>query len=202
MRHSSPLDTDDHFHGLINYIYFKSGRNYNQGEFLIEYKGIQPNSDPAAILDFGSQSAYESATGAGQCLVFTFRNVEVRPTAYAIKAGPLNRTTRHMNAHVFQGWNADTLRWETIDERQNLLDLMPGYTSRLLHVDTDKFYRKFRLLHTDAAPPPGTHFAISGFEIHGEIIPPPGPEPAEPSEDDWNILGPDGFNPWVLREDE
>jgi hypothetical protein len=170
MRVVVQSETDNFFHGILNYIGFKSHNMYNTREFLISYRGIHPGSDPANILDSRTTTVYESGIGPGQCLVITFHRIWVRPTAYAIKTGPLNRTTRHLNAYVFQAWDKRRGDWVTIDERQSLLELLPGYTSRLSHVDTAVYFQKFRLLQTYPLPPPGTRFAICAFEIHGAII--------------------------------
>jgi hypothetical protein len=169
MRDAVQTDLDNFFHGILHYIFFSSGNCYNRDELQIEYRGLQPNSDPGFLLDHRTQQAYESGLGPGQCLVFTFHRIRLRPTAYAIKSGPLNRTTRHLTAYVLQGWDARRSRWDVIDERQMLLEYMPAYTAKLWHIDTSKDFQKFRLLQTDPAPPPGTHIAISAFEIHGSI---------------------------------
>jgi hypothetical protein len=198
MRNVMQSETDNFFHGILNYIGFKSRNLYNTREFLISCRGIQPGSDPANILDSRTNAVYESGVGPGQCLMITFQRIQVRPTAYAIKTGPLNRTTRHLNAYVFQGWDRRRGDWVTIDERQSLLELLPGYTSRLSHVDTGGYFQKFRLLQTDPFPPPGTRFAICAFEIHGTIITPQEPRQMNDLPDESDVI----FDFWSLPETE
>jgi hypothetical protein len=193
MRDAVRLGIDNFFHDIINYIWFNSANTYNLAEMRIECCGIHQGSDAANILNYKSQLAYESAPGPGQCLALTFHRIRIRPSAYAIKSGPVNRTTRHLTSHVFQGWG-ERGEWETIDERQNLLDLLPGYTASLAHLDTAKYFHKFRLMQTDPAPPPGTHFAISAFEIHGEIIALESRQAKAASEAE--------FNPWAFADME
>jgi hypothetical protein len=172
MRDAAQSEPDNFFHGVLNYILFNSQNKYNRSKLLIEYRAIQPGSDAAAILDYKSQNMYETGVGPGQCLVLTFHRIAVRPTAYAIKSGPLTRTTRHISSYVVQGWDAAHSAWATINERQNLLEYLPGYTSRISYVDAGRAFSKFRLLQTDPTPAPGTHIAISAFEIHGTIVGP------------------------------
>lgn len=198
MRDAVQTDPDNFFHGILNYIFFSSGNRYNRGELQIEYRGLQPNSDPGFLLDGRSQHVYESGPGPGQCLVFTFHRIHVRPTAYAIKSGPLNRTTRHLTAYVLQGWDPRLGRWDVIDERQMLLEYMPAYTAKLWHIDTSKAFQRFRLLQTDPAPPAGTHFAISAFEIHGSIT----AVLTRKSEIGGDAPGDIEFDPWALTDFE
>jgi hypothetical protein len=187
-------DGDNFFHGILNYIFFNSENCYNHTELLIEYRAIQPGSDPAFILDYRNPRAYQSGTGPGQCLVLTFRRIRIRPTAYAIKSGPLSRTTRHIASYVFQGWDAAAAEWVVLDERQNLLEYLTGFTARLSHLDTAMYFSKFRLLQTDQTPPPGTHFGVSALEIHGQIDVPSARQ-AEPDREA-------EFDPWTFRDSE
>jgi hypothetical protein len=165
MRDAPLYDAWNFFNGFLSYIHFNSERRYNAAEILVEFRAIQLGSDPAFLLNGVSDAAYESGDGLGQCLVFTFHRIRIRPTAYAIRTGPVNRTTRNLMSYVFQGWGPRG--WEIIDERQNLI-MLPGFCASLAHVDTGKEFARFRLLPTEQ-PAQGTHFAISGFEIHGTV---------------------------------
>jgi hypothetical protein len=194
MRDAHSYDAWNFFNGVLSYIHFNSEGRYNAAEILVEFRGIQPGSDPAFLLNAPSDAAYESGDGPGQCLVFTFHRIRIRPTAYAIRTGPVNRTTRNLMSYVFQGWGP--CGWEIIDERQNLI-VLPGFAVRLAHVDTGKEFGKFRLLPTEQ-PAQGTHFAIAGFEIHGAVRVIDGRVRDQPV-----AKAPDAeFDPWAFRDAE
>jgi hypothetical protein len=194
MRDAPLDDSSNFFKGILSYIHFNSEGRYNVSELLLEFRAVQPGSDPAFLLDAASDAAYESGDGPGQCLVFTFHRIRIRPTAYAIRTGQVNRTTRNLMSYVFQGLGPRG--WETIDERQNLV-VLPGFSVRLAHVDTGKEFARFRLVPTEQ-PLQGTHFAISGFEIHGAVRVVESVNGAKitvEAEDE-------GFNPWAFRDAE
>jgi hypothetical protein len=192
-----PLNPDDFFHGVMHYIRFRSGNLYNRAEMAIGYSGRQPKSDPANMIDYRSPSLFESGNGPGQCIVIKFSRIFIRPTALAIRSGPLNRTTRHLTSYVFQGYNPITREWVMLDERHSLLEFLPGYPSRLSHIDTDSEFQTFRLLQTDTAVGLGTHFSINALELHGTIrVMDDHPEPVGES------VMTDEFDPWAMTEVE
>jgi hypothetical protein len=185
---------DDFFQGILHYIFFHSSNLYNVHELTLQCAGRQPNSDPASILDAHSPDLYESGNGSGQCVVLNFHRIAIRPTALAIRSGPLNRTTRHLTSYVFQG-RMDGGDWTVLDERHSMLEYLPGYPSRLSHIDTNSEFNQFRLLQTDRSASPATHFSINALEIHGRIRmtkPADLPEPA--------FVIPDDFDPWGIPD--
>jgi hypothetical protein len=186
---------DDFFQGILHYIFFHSSNLYNVHEMTLQCAGRQPNSDPANILNARSPDIYESGNGAGQCLVITFHRIAVRPTALAIRSGPLNRTTRHLTSYVFQGkmGNHD---WVVLDERHSMLEYLPGYPSRISHIDTDMEFNQFRLLQSDHVVSLATHFSINALEIHGmvRVLQESPPEP--------EVALSDEFEPWAVTDYE
>jgi hypothetical protein len=154
---------DDLFQGVLRYIFFKSGNQYNQTEIRFGYKTIVPNSDPTSVLDPRTPTVFETAATGGEFLSVQFHRIRVRPTAYSLRTGPHVRGGCHITGQVFEGQREDG-RWITLDERHFPGDMPQHFLARLLHLDTDEFFGHFRIKMTNR-----TCLALSGFEIHGEV---------------------------------
>jgi hypothetical protein len=158
-------DEDGFFEGLIHYIYFKSGNQYNTTELRIGYRNRNPNSDPANILDSTTPTLFESGDSFGEFLMIEFPRIKVRPVAYAFRTGPHSLGGPHLNSFVFQAHDADG-RWVTLDERHNPYTFHQHYAARICYVDTECYFSVFRLKVVR-----GGSFALCAFEIHGGIQP-------------------------------
>jgi hypothetical protein len=163
---------------------------------IIEYSGIQPTSDVMNLFDLGSPSLFEAGNGPGHCLVLTFPRIAIRPTALAVRSGPCSRTARLLSSCVFQGWDAKRQTWVVLDERRSVVELVPGAPTRVAHIDTDREFSKFRLLHTDRNMPWTAHFSLGAFDIHGKVRVLDETTTAPIEEAD----GFDGFDPWSVGD--
>jgi hypothetical protein len=190
----------DIFHGILHYITFKSHNCYNTNELLLRHNACRPSSHPANVLDYRSEQLFESGIGPRQFLMIDFRHIRVRPTAYAIRSGPWARTCHHLISFVFQAFDPDQQAWQVLDERQNSFDLLPHYAARLFFVDAGKYYTAFRIMQTHPSNWGSPQFAISGFEIHGdiEIVTNEMEKPAKPLP----VTPPVDFDPWAISEFE
>jgi hypothetical protein len=139
---------------------------------------------------------FESGFMPDEQLVISFLRVLVRPVAIALKCGKANRQTAW--SFVFQGWTAGSARWVTLVERNS--DQRPVHHWRGCQIDTDKMFRKFRLLNTHSALPGVSSFSLEAFEIHGAVFPQADAddlaEHGLPTADapEWE------FDPWAITE--
>jgi hypothetical protein len=163
------------FDGIMHYIYLQSGQCYNVREVSIAYAGIQPNSDPANILDPSNFSCYESESGIDQCVVITFHRIQVRPTALVLRSAPSSAQSmpRFLKAFVFQGWDDSRQRWVTLTENLSFCNWHPSSkpmaASCFCNVDTCMELSKFRILQTERNQNAATPFSLSALEIHGSV---------------------------------
>jgi hypothetical protein len=163
------LNGDRLFHGLFQYIFFRSGQRYNVRELLIEYTGIQGTSDPANLLNHNSPELFEGGNGCGHSIVITFHRLKVRPTGFVICFIPPALASRPPGAYIFEGWDAMKQKWVLLDERQRIGERPMKPFCRVNSIDTEKEFSKFRFVHTDTQFPPMSHFALKALEIHGSI---------------------------------
>jgi hypothetical protein len=182
------------FEGILNYMVFKSGGMYNTGEVLLEYSSVQPTSDIANLLNCCSPESYESRSGSGHCLMFTFHRIRVRPTAYALRYGDKRGAMRLMTSLIFQGWDADRRQWIVLDERH--MDLERPSRIVIGNVDTAKVFQRFRIIDTTSEYIGPQWLVINAFEIHGTVI--------APKNGDWETgdSGDVEFDPWMVAERE
>jgi hypothetical protein len=135
---------------------------------------------------------FRSGSSAFECLVFTFRRVSVRPTAYAFRTDGWALPMNPGWGYVFQGL-APNGRWVTLDERVG----EPRFGSRTTvnTVDTALAFRKFRLF-TATVPVPGVpSMIISAFDIHGTVF-------LDAALDVGGSITCAEFDPWLIRECE
>jgi hypothetical protein len=182
------------FHGILNYIMFKSGQMYNTSEILLEYSSMQPTSDVAHLLNCQTPECYETGSGAGHSLTFTFHQIRVRPTAYVFRYGDKTSTQRLITSLIFQGWDSGRQQWTVLDERH--MDLESPSRIVVGSVDTAKDFHKFRIIDTSSGYFGARWLAINAFEIHGAVIA-PGEEQLATGDD-----GDGEFDPWKFAECE
>jgi hypothetical protein len=182
------------FQGILNYIMFKSGQVYNTSEVLLEYSSMQPTSDVAHLLNCQTPESYETGSGAGHSLSFTFHRIRVRPTAYALRYGQTGVTQRIMTSLIFQGWDADRRQWTVLDERY--MDLENPSRIVVGTVDTAKEFQKFRIIDTSSNYIGMRWLAINAFEIHGTVRAPKDEQLS--TADDGDVE----FDPWKFAECE
>jgi hypothetical protein len=154
---------DNQFSGILNYIYVTSGSRYNTSELLLQYKDAMPGCDPVNFLNANDNNVYRSGVGPGQCVVFEFRRIQVRPTALCSRSPALSRTGRPIGGFVFQGWNARRSIWVV------LLEALNDSSESVWFIDTGEEFSKFRILNTDVGGWTMVPIAIEAFEIHGSI---------------------------------
>lgn len=160
------------FDGILRYIWLCSGRLYNLGEIVIFYKTIaqRTDSDPAHILDYESESRYGTGPSVhDQFIGVRFMRIEVLPIAYAIRSDFCDKKTHHLCSFAFQGRESSNSQWVTLDEQRWINNLVPAKSHFLGFVDTDQYFREFRILQTGPSHSNFLSFNISALEIHGFI---------------------------------
>jgi hypothetical protein len=182
---------DDFFHGICHYIFCQSNHCYNTRELLIEYSDMQPNSDPANLLDYQSPLCFEAGNGPGHCIVLTFRRIAIRPTALALGFGPPSPTCRPPSSYIFEGWHSAWQKWVILAERIGF-DGMRSADFSVDAIDTEFEFSKFRFTHTDGSP--ASHFGLSALEICGRIRVIEFQVPVFKSAKQAD----DGLNPWTI----
>lgn len=170
------------FHGLLNFIYYYSGNNFNIEELEFHFSGgqlhnllsLKNNPDQCNILNiFDYENINNQFTIASIKNAFfglTFKNIKVNPIAYSIRSGILTNSIPHLISFTFEGFDDNTKKWVVLDERVNINDLIPTGSFSLFFVrSTDQCFSSFIIKQTDPGSNGFWGFSISAFDIHGVV---------------------------------
>lgn len=176
------------FHGILFYIFYYSNNKFNVEEIEFHFSGAQTRQPLESILsntnlnqinqwDILNIFYYEDTTSQFRinCTInafigFTFKRIKVKPLAYSIRSGSFPNISTHLISFVFEGYDELENKWDLLDERVNINDLIPsgGYCMFYVHT-TDKSYSSFRVRQTEPGSTGFWGFSIAALEIHGTI---------------------------------
>ena len=98
----------------------------------------------------------------------TFKQIKIVPLCYSIRSDNSKDGLPHLDSFVFEGYNDDLQRWEILDERMNINDLIPPGGYGLYYVKTTtNSYSSFIIRQVEPGHNGMWGFSISAFEVHG-----------------------------------
>ena len=176
------------FHGILNYIYYYSGNKFNIEEIEIHYSGSKSREslmkmdkynktnprnqhDIMNIFDYENINT-EFTIGIIKNAFFgvTFKRIQINPISYSIRSGVFSNNRSHLISFTFEGYNEETCKWDILDERENINDLISEGSYHMFFVrKTGKYYSSFKIKQIRPSSNDFWGFSISGFEIHGNI---------------------------------
>lgn len=165
----------DCFQGILKYIYYYSENklNINELEFYCsgsESKIIQ-NQNMLNIFDY-ENIALQIKTECIKNAFFgiTFRRIKINPISYSIRSGFSSNNSSHLISFTFEGFDEDNQKWDILDERVNLNDLIPNGGFNMYFVrSTHKRYSSFKIKQIEPGHNGFWGFSISAFEVHGIV---------------------------------
>lgn len=171
------------FHGILNYIYYYSDNKFNTEEIMFHFSGgksrkkfsTKNNPNETNILNiFNYKNIKQQFTIKSYKNAFigiTFKRISIVPVAYSIRSGPSSNRFSHLYSFTFDGYDKYNKKWDTLDERVNINDLIYEGGFNLYYVrTTKKSYSSFRIRQTEKGNNGNWGFSISAFEIHGIVL--------------------------------
>ncbi|KAK8883620.1 hypothetical protein M9Y10_042715 [Tritrichomonas musculus] len=185
----SKPNLSDFFQGILFYIYYNSDNKFNLNELEFHFSGgsrrdnlstiieHSTNQNPADQLDILNIFNYENINKQFRVETIkyaffgvTFKNIKINVTSYSIRSGPLQANVSHLVSFTFEGYDEDKQKWDILDERANINDLIPTGSFQMFYVRTsNKFYSSFKIKQTEPGSNGYWGFSIAAFEIHGGI---------------------------------
>lgn len=181
-------DISKRFTGILNYIFIESGRMLNTYEIEFHFSGAKNRKclkqmyDEVKTVktdDINILNIFEYENKASEFLIncikhsffgIKFNNIKMKPYAYSIGSGISLRFNR-LVSFTFEGYNDKLKKWEILDERKNINDLIPNGGSGIFYVHLTKtYYSAFLIRQTEPAANGFWGFSIAAFDIHGDII--------------------------------
>lgn len=172
----------DSFQGILQYIYFISENKFNTNQLEIHYSradertdlNIQSNNindkcDITSIFDYKNTSTYfQIPFVINGYFGITFKKIKINPLCYSIRSDNSKDRSPHLDSFSFEGYDEELKRWDVLDERININDLIPPGGYGLYYVKTTKkSYSSFIIRQIDPAHNGMWGFSIAAFEIHG-----------------------------------
>lgn len=171
----------DCFHGLLSFIFYYSLNKLNVEELTFHFSGgkffkkIDQTNDYKYnilnIFDYENISK-EFVVDPARNAFFgvTFKRIKVQPIAYAIRSGSIQTNPTHLVSFTFEGYDEETNKWDILDERANINDLIPSGGFNIFSVrSTTKSYSSFKIKQTTPGSNDYWGFSISAFDIHGNV---------------------------------
>lgn len=180
----------DCFHGILFFIYFYSENKLNIEEVEFYYSGgrerknylttITQNpilygvnqSDILNIFDYSNFNTYfRIDTIPNAFFGVKFKRIKVNPTSYSIRSGGSTNNIPHLVSFIFEGYDEDTGKWDVLDERVNINDLIKVGGYKMFYVrKTIKYYSAFQIRQIEPGHNNFWGFSLSAFDIHGIVI--------------------------------
>jgi hypothetical protein len=163
------------FDGILRRIWMNSGQKYNIAEMTLTYQTSinNDNSNPAFVFNYETPLRYSTGPSMrGQFFGVRFQRIRVLPLAYALRSDFASKRTNNLRSWVFQARgqnNTSDDSWVTLDEQARVSNLSQPKAHILAFVETDSFFREFRVLQTGPSHSNFLSFNLSGFEIHGYV---------------------------------
>lgn len=178
----------DCFHGILNYIYYYSRNKFNINEIEFHYSGSQSRLSLAkmnqknrtnAIDEYDINNIFDYENIQTQFLIHsqinsffgvTFKRIKINPISYSIRSGILSNISSHLVSFTFEGYDELNDKWDILDERHNINNLIDSGSYHMFFVRTNhKYYSSFKIKQTGPGSNDFWGFSISSFEIHGII---------------------------------
>ena len=175
----------DLFYGILFYIFYYSNNKLNTREIEFHFSGgnmrqslekvmsmnynnncydILNIFNPENInLDFKIDSYFNAFFGV------TFK---INPISYSIRSGTISQYSKsHLISFTFEGYDEENNKWDVLDERNNINDLIPSGGFKMFYVRSgNKFYSSFMIKQIEPSSDGFWGFSISSFDIHGNIM--------------------------------
>lgn len=165
------------FHGILFYVYFYSQNKFNTGEIEIHFSGAKNlirerrQFNILDIFDYENISTeIEIQQSINAYFGITFKNIKINPKAYSIRSGIFYATKSHLISFSFEGYDEENQKWDVLDERNNINDLIGSGGFSLFYVrSTTKCYSSFKIQQTAPGSNDTWGFTLSAFDIHGIV---------------------------------
>lgn len=174
----------DCFHGILQYIYYNSEDKLNTSEVefhysnansRISYESLSTRTfetdkcDILNIFDYENIYNYFQTPTTKNCFFgVSFKKIKIVPLCYSLRSDLFQNRTPHLDSFVFMGYDEEYNKWDVLDERVNINDLIPSGGYGLYFVKTtNKSYSSFAIRQIEPGHNGFWGFALAAFEIHG-----------------------------------
>lgn len=181
-------DMFDCFHGILYYAFYYSNSMLNTNELSFHFSGAKKRQSYNQILNDPIKGrndqwnilnlfAYENINSqfTVDCVRdaffgFTFKRIKIQPIAYSIRSGVLTNCDSHLVSFVFEGYDEQAQKWDILDERININDLIPTGSFALFYTrTTSKSYSSFQIRQTEPGSNGFWGFKIAAVDVHGNV---------------------------------
>lgn len=179
----NPKNLFDCFHGILNFIYYYSNNKYNIEELEFHYTGcalknyismkqnMTDQNDIMYIFDYENiGSEFRISCSRDAFFGVTFKRIRINPISYSIRSGIFSAAVTHLTSFTFEGFDENENRWDVLDERDNINDLIvSGGFNMFFVMKTNKYYSSFKIKQTKPGSNDFWGFSVSAFDVHGVI---------------------------------
>lgn len=163
----------DCFHGILAYIYFYSENKLNIEELEFHFSGSNntQQNNILNIFDYNDINLqFQIGSFRNAFFGITFKRIKIKPIAYSIRSDLLSNTSSHLVSFTFEGFDIINNKWDLLDERVNINDLIPSGGYNMFFVrSTDKCYSSFKIVQLEPGNNGFWGFSIAAFDVHGII---------------------------------
>lgn len=164
------------FHGILMYIYYYSTNKFNTNEIEVHFSGsrniIWDNNKRFNIMNIFDYENINTKIDIENTIDaffgITFKRIKIQPQAYSIRSSVLSSLITQLVSFTFEGYDEENQRWDVLDERDNINDLIKSGGFCLFYVQTTtKCYSSFKIRQTGPGSNKLYGFSIAAFDIHG-----------------------------------
>lgn len=172
----------DCFHGILFYIFYNSQGKFNVNELEFHFscanlmdnhliQRLNPIPKITNLFDFDDLAKeFKSVSMKNPFFGIKFLRIKINPIAYAVRIGVSGNAGYNFSSFQFMGFNDNTQKWEILDERLNVNDLLKSnYFMLYFTKSTKDYFTAFKIIQIDTGSFGFWGFSIKNFEIHGYV---------------------------------
>ena len=159
------------FEGIIKHLPNQSGKRIlEQGIISIKASSVTNPYIPEHLIDYDSDSLYDSNSKAGNWIKINFKEKRVKINGYSLRTYESSQNNSHLKNWVIEGSN-DKRQWIEIDKKENNYDLNGSYFEHYFPISksTDEF-QYIRLRSIGFTHAQNHYIILTKLELYGEII--------------------------------